>query len=185
MIRLFRSSSRWVFCSLPASSSVLSPPSFVDVPLLVCTHLSVASPSIYWFISFTFICFSLASALSSLVLFILPSSVHLLSASLPFPGLCTLLSRSLPVHPASLFFFHGGFLVRVSDFDPYFLVQSLRPRLLSFFGSVFLSCTFETLQFFCPASFFFTVQPFPVLVFHTSSSASSWVYCVVFASLQS
>ena len=49
----------------------------------------------------------------------------------------------------------------------------------------FLFCTFETLQFFCPASFFITVQPFPVLVFHTSSSASSWVYCVVFASLKS
>ena len=29
------------------------------------------------------------------------------------------------------------------------------------------------------------MQPFPVLDFHTSSSASSWFYCIVFASLQS
>ena len=56
---------------------------------------------------------------------------------------------------------------------PNFLVRSLRPHLLSFFGSVFLFCTFESLQFLCPVSFFVTVQPFPALVFHTSSSASS------------
>ena len=56
---------------------------------------------------------------------------------------------------------------------PNFLVRSLRPRLLSFFDSVFLFCTLESLQFLCPVSFFVTVQPFPVLIFHTSSSASS------------
>ena len=78
-------------------------------------------------------------------------------------------------------FLHGGFLVRVPDFDPYFLVRSFRPRLLSFFGSVFLYRTFGTLQFFCPASFFITVQPFPVLGFHTSSSASSLLYCLCFS----
>ena len=50
----------------------------------------------------------------------------------------------------------------------YFLVRSLCLRLLSFFGSVFLFCTFESLQFLCPVSFFDTVQPFPVLVFPNS-----------------
>ena len=57
----------------------------------------------------SFICFSPASAISSLLLFTLPSSVNLLSATLPFP---------FPFHSASLSFFHGGFLVRVADFDP-------------------------------------------------------------------
>ena len=106
---LLRSSSRWVFCPLSAPSSVLSPPSSDGVPLLVYTLLSVASPSNFGFTSFTFfVCFSLASALSSLVWFLLPSSAHLLSTSLPFPGLCCSLSRSLPVRPAYLSFFHSG-----------------------------------------------------------------------------
>ena len=91
----------------------------------------------------SFICFSPASAISSLLLFILPSSVPF-----PFPRLCAVLSHSLPVRSASLSFFHSGFLIHVLDLTPCFLVRSLHPRLLSFFDSVFLFCNFETFQFF-------------------------------------
>ena len=69
----------------------------------------------------SFIGFSLASTLSSLVLFLLPSSVHLLSASLPFPGLCAFLSRSFPVCPASLSFFHVSCLCVFQPLIPNFL----------------------------------------------------------------
>ena len=97
------------------------------------------------FLLLSFICFSLASTISSLLLFILPSSVNLLSALLPFPflRLYAVLSRSLLVRSASLSVFHSGFLFCVPDFDPYFLVRSLRPRLLNFFGSVFLFLYFR------------------------------------------
>ena len=88
----------------------------------------------------SFIGFSLASALSSHVLFLLPSSVHVLSASFPFHGLCAFLSRSLPVRPAALSFFAlvAWCLFRLLFFC--FLVRCLRPRLLNssvlFFFSV-------------------------------------------------
>ena len=121
-IRLLRSSSRWVFCPLPASSSVFR---LRVLMVFSCWFIHSFQLPLLQFMGLllllSFICFSLASALSCLVWFILLSSVHLLSASLPFPGLCAFLSHSLPVCPASLSFFHGGCLVHVLAFDPFFL----------------------------------------------------------------
>ena len=134
------------------------------VPMVFpCWHvhlLSIASPSVYGYISF--ICFGLTSAVSSLALFILPPWVNLLPASLPFPfpRLCAVLSCSLSVRSVCLSFFLGGFLMRFPDFASYFLVRSLRHRLLRFFGFVFLFYTFETLQYVCPTFFLVAVQPF-------------------------
>ena len=124
----------------------------------------------------SFIGFSLASALLSLVLFLLPSSVHLLSASLPFPGLCAFLSRSLPVRPASLSFFRISSLMSVPAFVPLFsctVSSSSSPQFSSvlFVFSV-LSSRYSS---FVLCLFFVAVQPFPVLVFHASFRSSSWV----------
>ena len=154
-----------------------------------CSLAGLGAPFSYLFLDFgfllflSFIGFSLASALSSLVLFLLPSSVPLLSASLPPPGLCVFLSRFLPVRPASL----SSTLVARCVFRllfPYFLVRSLRPRILSSFGCFFF--------------LYFRVVTVPLsCVFLRSCTALSsphlphlffgllWLYCAVFASLQS
>ena len=88
------------------------------------SQAGLGAPFSYFFFDFgfllflSFIGFSLPLSLSSLVLFLLPSSVHLLFALLPFPGLCTFLSRSLSVRPTSLSFFRISCLVRVPVFVP-------------------------------------------------------------------
>ena len=115
--------------------------------------------------------FSLASALSSLVLFLLPSSVHVLSASFPFHGFCAFLfsfsSRSSGVCLSSALVAWRVFWLLFS----YFIVRSLRPRLLSssvlFFFFFFFFCTFESFRFLCV--FLRSCTVLPVFVFHTSS----------------
>ena len=72
------------------------------------------------------------------MLFLLPSSVHVLSASLPFHGLCAFLSRSLPARSASLSFFRISCLVSVPAFVPLFSCTVSLPSSPQFFGSVFL-----------------------------------------------
>ena len=111
--------------------------------------------------------------------FLLPPSVPVLPASLPFHGLCPFLSRSLPVRLASLSFFCISCLVCLPAFVPLFsctVSSSLSPQ---FFGSVFLFCTSESFQFLYPLSFFIPVQPFLIFVFHTSSSILLLVYSFV------
>ena len=69
------------------------------------------------------------------MLFLLPSSVPLLSASLPFPGLCAFLCSSLPIRPASLSSFRISCLVRVPAFVPLFsctVSSSSSPQFLRF-----------------------------------------------------
>ena len=142
------------------------------------TPFSVASPSIYGFTSFIFFHVLQPRFRSFVSCVVHPPFLGSFVVCFASFSWAMRLPFSFSSCSSGVFvFLPQWFLVSVLGFDPYFLVRSLRPRLLSFFGSVFLFCTFETLQFFCPASFFVTVQPFPVLVFHTSSSASSWVLC--------
>ena len=137
------------------------------------------------FLLFSFVCFSLASAISSLVLSILPSSVNLLSASFPFPfpRLYTVLSRSLPVCLASLSFF-----MVVS----WYVFQTLIPIFLyGLFVLVFsvssVLCFFSVLLGLY-SSFVLRLSSLLCSPFQSSTSTPlprPPLYCIVFASLQS
>ena len=102
------------------------------------------------------------------MLFLLPSSFLVLIASFPFHGLCALFSRSLPVHPASLSFCRISCLVSVPAFVLFFSCTVFSSPSPQFFGSVFLFCPLELFHFLCV--FLVPVRPFPVFIFHTSSS---------------
>ena len=123
--------------------------------------LSVASPSIYGFLSFMFFHMLqssfryFVSCCFSYLHWLICCLLHFLSLGYaPYFLVLFLFVRRLCLSSSVVF------LVYFPDFDPYFLVRSLHPRFLVFFDSVFIFCTFGTLQYVCPASSSLLCSPF-------------------------
>ena len=160
-------------------SSVRSPPSRDSIPSLVCANcFRLLLPRFRWQLSLLFFrfCIRRSCFLCFVSCFVHPGSaccsVTCFSFLSVFPRLCVVLSRSLPVLSASLFFFLRWFPAEFSGLCLLvsFPVQSLGHSLLWF--SSLLRFREFTVRLSCVFLSYFVA--FPVLLeFRTSSSGTS------------